>query len=218
MIANRYRGFTLIEMAIVLLVIGLLLGGLLTPLSTKIEHERYKGSRSELEKVINSLMGYAVVNRRLPCSDTNGDGVEDNVGTANCSDEGTVPWVTLGAGKEDAWGHSIRYRVDLFFSTSPIGDPANTVSGLTIVDSGGVALTPANPDAPVVIIFSCGNDGLPNGGNDANGTDDSATCENPGTPDLIYLQDLPDANFDDTLIWLSKNRLLNRMVAAGKWP
>ena len=37
---SKQGGFTLIEMAIVLLVIGLLLGGLLTPLSNKIESER----------------------------------------------------------------------------------------------------------------------------------------------------------------------------------
>ncbi|MCF6282439.1 MAG: prepilin-type N-terminal cleavage/methylation domain-containing protein [Candidatus Polarisedimenticolaceae bacterium] len=215
-IRSRECGFTLIEMAIVLLVIGLLLGGLLTPLSTKIEGERYKESRNELSKVVDALMGYAVSNQRLPCADTNGDGVED-VG-ANCSNEGTVPWLTLGAGREDAWKHPIRYRVDAGFTTAPILDPAVTISSFSIVDRAGAALTPADPGGPVVILFSCGNDGLPNGENNANGADNNPTCENPGNPNTIYVQDVPDANFDDHLIWLSKNRLLNRMVAAGKWP
>ncbi len=215
---SKQGGFTLIEMAIVLLVIGLLLGGLLTPLSNKIESERYKESSRELDKIVDALMGYAVANRRLPCADTDDDGFED-VG-ANCNDEGSVPWATLGVGREDAWGNSIRYRVDAGFTTAPIPDPADTDVGnsLSVVDQSGVPLTPNYPDAPVAILFSCGNDGLPNGENDANGADDSATCVNPGAPNPIYVQDVPAASFDDLLVWLSKNRVLNRMVAAGKWP
>jgi hypothetical protein len=115
----------------------------------------------------------------------------------------------------------MRYRVDASFTppvAPPIPDPALTASNFSVVDRDGAALTPVNPDGPVVIIFSCGNDGLPNGENDANGSADSATCVNPGAPNLIYVQDVPDANFDDILVWLSKNRVLNRMVAAGKWP
>ncbi len=215
---SKQGGFTLIEMAIVLLVIGLLLGGLLTPLSNKIESERYKESRKELDRIVDALMGYAVANKRLPCADTNNDGFENS--GVSCNDEGSVPWATLGAGREDAWGNRIRYRVDAGFTSAPIPDPADTDvnSSLGVVDRSGAPLTPSYPDAPVVILFSCGNDGLPNGENDANGATDSATCTNPGAPNPIYVQDVPDANFDDLLIWLSKNRLLNRMVAAGKWP
>ncbi len=212
---SKQSGFTLVEMAIVLLVIGLLLGGLLTPLSNKIESERYKESNRELSKIVDALMGYAVANKRLPCADTNDDGFED-IGV-NCNDEGSVPWATLGVGREDAWGHPMRYRVDASF-TSSVPDPPNTSSNFSVVDRAGAALSPVNPNAPAAIIFSCGNDGLPNGENDANGADDSATCVNPGAPNPIYVQDVPDASFDDILVWLSKNRLLNRMVAAGKWP
>ena len=211
------RGFTLIEMAIVLVVIGLLLGSLLTPLSSKIEHERYKETTRELENITEALMGHAVATGRLPCADLDGDGLED-IGV-NCSSEGNVPWATLGVGREDAWGHPMRYRVDSTFSSSlvPILDPADTSSNFSVVDRSGAALTPANPNAPVVILFSCGQDGLPNGENEDSSID-AATCENLGTPDLIYVQDIHDTNFDDILVWMSKNRLLNRMVTAGKWP
>ncbi len=218
---SKQGGFTLIEMAIVLLVIGLLLGGLLTPLSNKIESERYKESSRELDRIVDALMGYAVANRRLPCADMDGDGDDGDEAIADCNNEGFVPWLTLGVGREDAWGHPIRYRVDASFTSPvapPVPDPPNTSSNFSIVDRAGVALSPVNPDAPVVILFSCGNDGLPNGENDANGAADSATCVNPGAPNPIYVQDVPDASFDDLLIWLSKNRVLNRMVAAGKWP
>ena len=216
---ERYRGFTLIEMAIVLLVIGLLLGGLLTPLASKVESGRYKETNRELEKAVDALMGYAVVNQRLPCADLDepdevGHGFAD---AAGCGTEGYLPWADLGVGKRDAWGHPLRYRVDPAFSATIPDPPDTTDPGYSVVDRAGAPLTPGYPDGPLVIIFSCGNDGLPNGANEDTSVD-AATCKNLGTQDTIYVQDVRDANFDDLLIWLSKNRLLNRMVKADKWP
>ena len=211
------QGFTLIEMAVVLLIIGLLLGGLLMPLSEQVNQERYRETEDVLKDVKEALMGFALDQRRLPCPDTTGDGVEDSP----CPNvEGVVPWVTLGVGRLDAWQRPLRYRVDANFFAS-IPDPANTTSGLTVNVQSGTALTAANPDAPVAIIFSCGVDGLANDENDATGAN-VANCSNPGGVNALYVQDVPNddpANsFDDILIWLSKNTLLNRLVAAGKWP
>ena len=39
------KGFTLVEMAVVLLIIGLLLGGLLMPLSEQVNSQRYGETR-----------------------------------------------------------------------------------------------------------------------------------------------------------------------------
>ena len=52
-----HRGFSLIEMAIVMLVIGLLLGGLLAPLSAQIEQQRTTETRSQMEEVKRALIG-----------------------------------------------------------------------------------------------------------------------------------------------------------------
>ena len=210
-------GFTLIEMAIVMLIIGLLLGGLLMPLSEQVNHERYRETEKQLNSVREALMGFALDQQRLPCPDTTGDGVEDSP----CADvEGSVPWLTLGVGRLDGWQRPLRYRVDANFYAS-IPDPANTTSGLAIQQQDGTALTAANPDAPVAIVFSCGRDGLANDENDAAGAD-LPNCANPGGVNALYIQDAPNddpANrFDDLLIWLSKNTLLNRLVSAGKWP
>ncbi len=124
-----------------------------------------------------------------------------------------MPWATLDVGREDAWGHRIRYRIDSNFSTA-IPDPPNPADGLTVTDTAGAALTAT----PIAIIFSCGGDGLPNGENDANGVVNSPICVNPGAPNITYVQDVHTGTFDDILIWVSKNTLLNRVVAAGKWP
>ncbi len=197
-----------------LLVIGLLLGGVLAPLSTQVDNERRKTTSGTLRQINDALLGFAVANGRLPCPDGDGDGLEDACPPNPGSEEGDVPWATLDVGREDAWGHRIRYRVDSGFVSAPIPDPPNTVDGLIITDSGGATLA----TSPVAIVFSCGGDGLPNGGNDANGAADNPICVNPGTPDATYVQDVHTDTFDDILIWISRNSLLNRLVAAGRWP
>ncbi len=214
------QGFTLVEMAIVMLILGLLLGGLLMPLSEQVNYKRYSETEQILKEVREAMMGFALTQQRLPCPDTTGNGVENHPCiTPNV--EGAVPWVTLGVGRSDAWQRPIRYRVDADFVSSSIPDPADTTSGLTVTEQDGTALTAVNPDAPVAIIFSCGEDGLANDSNDSDGAN-VPNCSNLGSADALYIQDVPNddpANsFDDVLIWLSKNTLLNRMVSAGKWP
>jgi len=63
------RGFTLIELAMVLFIIALILGGVLTPLSAKLEQDQRKKTQDLLEQARDSLIGYALVNGHLPCPD-----------------------------------------------------------------------------------------------------------------------------------------------------
>lgn len=73
------KGFTLIELAMVLLIIALILGGVLAPLSTKLELDKRKKTADLLEEARSALVGYALVNGHLPCPDC-----PDN-STGNCS-------------------------------------------------------------------------------------------------------------------------------------
>lgn len=60
-------GFTLVEMAIVLLIVGLLLGGGLTVLSAQIEQQRFKDTERLLGEAREAVIGFALANGRLPC-------------------------------------------------------------------------------------------------------------------------------------------------------
>lgn len=58
----RTRGFTLIELAIVLVIITVLIGGLAMPLSAQIEARRIAETRKDMEAIQDALIGYAMSN------------------------------------------------------------------------------------------------------------------------------------------------------------
>ncbi|MCG8324163.1 MAG: prepilin-type N-terminal cleavage/methylation domain-containing protein [Thiotrichales bacterium] len=126
-------GFTLIELSIVLFIVGLLLAGLLSPLSQSVGQEQRAVAQSQLEEIKEVLYGFTVANGRLPCPDCRdaigncndagvvlNDGQEDfqAAGPTLCaaSDgtiaQGNLPWVALGTPQFDTWGNMFSYYVD----------------------------------------------------------------------------------------------------------
>ncbi len=63
---NRMRAFTFIEMAMVLLILGLLLAGFATPLKLQLALRGIERCDRLLQSVEDALLGYAVIERRLP--------------------------------------------------------------------------------------------------------------------------------------------------------
>lgn len=112
------RGFTLVEIAVVVLVLGLLLGSLLGPLSIRIEQQETRKTSDQMEEIKEALYGYAMANGALPCPDTGDDGRQDRTGSPEvCSGAaGSIPWTDLGVSGLDAWNHSFRYRVTVEFA------------------------------------------------------------------------------------------------------
>lgn len=114
-VGNRINGFTLIEMAVVLLIVTLLLGGLLVPLSTQIEQRKISETQKLLEDAKEALIGFALANGRLPCpASANSNGQESFAagGSAingKCSNffDGLLPAATLGFSPVDSNGYAI---------------------------------------------------------------------------------------------------------------
>lgn len=63
----RHAGFTLTELAIVLFIVSLLIGGMLVPLSAQMEVRGRQETEHALSNIREALIGFAVVNGRLPC-------------------------------------------------------------------------------------------------------------------------------------------------------
>jgi prepilin-type N-terminal cleavage/methylation domain-containing protein len=233
-------GFTLIEIAIVLFVIALLVGSMLVPLATQVEQRKISETQKLLDEIRQALLGYALANGYLPCPDkttaagagTANDGQEDvNAGTC-VAQEGNLPWVTLGVTGYDSWGNRYRYRVHPSFSQRA---PAalftlSTTSNLQVcADQGcGTSLT-AGTDGPPAVVLSHGKNGygainsITNTANPApTSLDELANTD--GTADTIYVSHAQTdvgstaGEFDDIVVWLSREVLLNRMVAAGRLP
>jgi prepilin-type N-terminal cleavage/methylation domain-containing protein len=70
----RYEsGFTLIEIAIVLLIVTILLGYTVALFPVQQEIKQYRQVEEEIKEIIGQLIGFAQINGRLPCPDTSGD-------------------------------------------------------------------------------------------------------------------------------------------------
>ncbi|HLD09715.1 MAG TPA: prepilin-type N-terminal cleavage/methylation domain-containing protein, partial [Methylophilaceae bacterium] len=55
------NGFTLVEMAVVLVIVGLLLAGLLMPLSAQLDQRNTTDTQKALAEIQQALIGYAIV-------------------------------------------------------------------------------------------------------------------------------------------------------------
>jgi len=126
---RRVRGLTLIEMAVVLMILGLVVAGLLGPLDTQLEARDRRDTLAQLERARDALYGYALTRGRLPCPDADGDGLPDpafnpaDKTTAQCAAGADfLPWAELGVPPGDAWSNRLRYRVRATQFTWPDSD------------------------------------------------------------------------------------------------
>ena len=153
-------GFTLTEIAIVMLVIGLVLVGALGPVNRLFQISQTNSNQERLDAAREALLSFGAINGRLPCPDRTGDGVEDRnlngatptLGCAGGINEGFLPWVTLGVQQTDYWGTRFRYRVSAEFTRS-VNDP-NWICGAT----AGFNLA-----VPPTVLAGCIVGGLPTG-------------------------------------------------------
>jgi prepilin-type N-terminal cleavage/methylation domain-containing protein len=72
-ISKKQSGFTLIEIAIVLLIVAILLGYTVAMFPIQQELKQYREANSEMDEIVDALIAFAQVNGRLPCPDTTGD-------------------------------------------------------------------------------------------------------------------------------------------------
>jgi prepilin-type N-terminal cleavage/methylation domain-containing protein len=130
--SRRERGFTLTELAIVLLIVAVLLGGLLMPLSARIDMRNVAQTEQTLADIRDALIGFAAANGRLPCpapattaSGAAEAGMEATTGSGSalaCAEEaGVLPWATLGVVETDAWNRRFSYRVTDDFARGATG-------------------------------------------------------------------------------------------------
>ena len=127
--SDKQAGFTLVEIAIVLLIVTILLGYSVAMFPLQQELKQYRQAQAEMDSVIEHLIAFAQVNGRLPCPDTSTDsdasgnaidGEEDRLGINDCEAYfGFLPARTIGINGEynaagvlvDPWNSGYGYAV-----------------------------------------------------------------------------------------------------------
>lgn len=233
-------GFSLVEMAIVLAIVGLLMASLLPTFSGQVEQQKRNDTKKHLEEIKEALVGFAIATSRFPCpaiatshgTEKFASGGDSSNGNCEKFNDGFLPAATLGIYPTDgdgfaidAWGNRIHYAVTQSNSkafTKLDGMKTRGISSLTpdlIVCSTAstsstdcsVSNTKQTSSAPFVIYST----GMKLGTNS-----DEAENPNPysSDSDKVFVSNTPSSNFDDIVTWLSSNILFSRMVAAGKLP
>jgi type II secretory pathway pseudopilin PulG len=242
--SSRAGGFTLVELAVVLVVSLMLVASLLAPLATQVEERQVSDTEKALDEIKEVLMVFATVNGYLPCPDKNAgvggagtanDGIEDVDAAGACvaTNQGNLPWVTLGVGASDVWGNRYRYQVSPAFAQRAPGSVFSLASPGTI----GVCSTAAcptatrhtlpSPEGAAAIVISLGRNGY-SAINAATGNvnplpTSADELENESGPSQFVSRTRTAAGstageFDDIVVWISKYALFNRMVATGRLP
>jgi len=224
--AGRQRGFSLLEMSVVLLIMGLLLGSLLQPFGATLAEKKRRQTEAQLYLIREAIVGYAAANHRLPCPLT-----DPGVPTGECTIEhGFVPTAALGIDGQfddsgfliDSWGAPVRYSVSSSDADGN-GDPDFTTANemqavgiqllqpdFEVCDDAGACDSLRANQVPVVI-FSTGQQS-------SGSADESENLD----ADRRFVSRATDTvgedQFDDIVVWLSENILYSRLIRAGVLP
>lgn len=183
-IPRRRSGFTLTELAMVLVIVALLLSGLLIPLSTQIDIRNQEAEKKLLAEIREALLGFLIQNGRLPCPASRtqtgvGAGQEMTTGVGpllecSCttaggviagaasppevcgtSATGVLPWATLGFPESDTWGSRRTYRMTTIFGRGI--DPARATNVFGSDTSGNPCVPDSAPQKAAFALCTAGN-------------------------------------------------------------
>jgi len=241
-------GFTLTELAVVLAIVGLLIGGAMMTLSAQYEQRNHDETVHRLNAAADAVLAFAMVNGRLPCPAVGGaTGDEAPAGGGNCTTyfAGFLPARTIGVQPVDSagyavdvWGNRIRYAVanSITGCTGPSNTPhftnaanlkANGVScrpsDLDVcapVDTGTACTTANRLASAQTIGFLVFSTGKNGAISAAHGPHDLGNLD--GNAGFISHppsgSDAPTGAFDDLMVFVPVAVLYARLIAAGALP
>lgn len=226
---NR-SGFSLTEMAFVLIIIGIVVGVTLSTGSVQLDYAKTSSASNQLETIRQALLLYRAKSHTLPCPTAGADAptaATYGIAAAACDPAacpaglfctptnvviGTVPFKTIGLNPDaavDSWDNKIDYIIDYSHTTNG----SYGLGRIAVTDAAGNELTgSAIMGKAIFVLVSHGKDG--NGGWSKNGTVriacgglslDKENCNNDGTFISSNFNDNSNASYyDDIVLWHSQ--------------
>ena len=237
-------GFSLVELAIVLIVVALLGSGAIFGLSSQHQQMQFQESARQIDVAHEAIVGFAMSAGRLPCPadpatpSTNGAGKEEiTCLPANCNpkstgcectckyEHGVVPWQTLALIETDPWGNRLTYFAGREFSNPLSYDEEKkgikarfaleTVGRANIQNGDGQAV--ANEVPAVIVSHGPRAQGAyTDSGQKISGATGDELLNASGTQ--TFISRTPTETFDDHVTWIVPTVLKSRLVAVGKLP
>ncbi|HBR96278.1 MAG TPA: prepilin-type cleavage/methylation domain-containing protein [Gammaproteobacteria bacterium] len=228
----KKRGFSLVELAVVLVVVGLLLGMILKPLGAGFDQSKRRQASLQLTHVRDAVVGFAVAHGRLPCPALSGGQEAEPCVQAH----GYVPAATLGVHGNvddsgrllDPWNRPIHFSVSL--ADAPDVGTAGTPDFLDAGELQRVGMRDLRGDLQVcrhannhctqqhlranqipMVVYSLGKDASRSG-------DQLENQDGDGVFASRTYSEVPGQEFDDIVLWLSENILFTRLMEAGVLP
>jgi prepilin-type N-terminal cleavage/methylation domain-containing protein len=239
---KQHLGFTLVEMAIVLVILGFVLSALLLPLQAQREQVFQTQTQTTLENAKRALLGFAQQQGRLPCPATAAsNGVSLPLAGGTCNQQvGFLPAATLGIQPTDAqgfaidgWNNRIQYAVTQTNNANTLNNDFTTANGMSnqgianlqpnlrvCSTSAGITASKCSGGTEsnylinnaAVVIYSTGATGAQVVG----GPDETANLNN----DAVFVNHDSNATvgaeFDHIVTWISPFVLYNAMIQAGQ--
>ncbi len=204
-ITKRTSGFTLLEMAVVLVIVGVMAGLVLQVQRLNKPSECYESTEKQLATIRGAINAFVVKNQRLPVpagrslsSSHPKSGKETDMATDASNVDvlagtvdlifGALPFQTLGLPSSfaaDCWGNKFSYVVTKNFTTTSGYADASAAGGITF-NNGAVAAK----------INTRGNTGTGGGNHGGNHSDDDGhdqILNDDGNDDLINTPNVLDS-------------------------
>ncbi len=112
--AADQQGFSLLEIAITLVLITILMQTSLSVLNQARHIQTYQTTAEQLQDIKQTLLSFIQINYYLPCPDTDNDGLENRQIDGRChANRGTLPYLEFGGlGKQDEFGNPFLYAIN----------------------------------------------------------------------------------------------------------
>ncbi len=212
MTVPKQNGFTLLEVAIVMIIIGLVMGGGLAVMRTMTDRKFRNEAVDYLNSAKKAVLTFSEINGRLPWADS--DNPPD--GNENAGDTvGALPYNTIGVAPSDPYGRPVAYEINagLVTDISPITNRVFSCNTLQtpLTNRPRILDADAGAGSAVSVAAVMISAGPMDGDNDGDVFDATTDGNNrSGTPN--YLRNPPlEGAFDDLTVYITGNELFGGM-------